>query len=407
MTLNTSTPAAAPPAGRGYRAVFAVREFRAVFAAHVLSLQGTVVAEIALSVLVFRLTGSPLLTALTFAVGFVPYAVSGTLLAGVADRFPPRRVLVVCDLLCAVCAAGMVLPGTPIAVLLGLRCVMAMIAPVFTGTRAASLADILPGDTFVLGRSLIRMVAQGAQIVGFGVGGFLLVLVSPRAALTITMAAFLGSALLLRLGTRRRPARGGGGKRTEGGSGRLLRDRRVRSLLLLGWIQPLFVVVPEALAAPYTDSIGAGTPGLGFFMAAMPVGTVLGEFLAGAFLGPAARARITVPLAACSLLPYALFALRPSLPLGVAAMFTTGLTAAYTLGLDQWFVAAVPEGSRGRAMTLQSAGLMTIQGLGMAAAGAAAEFAAPHVVSAVAGAVGTVCVCVVLARVRGAGAGRV
>ena len=44
MTLNTNTPAAAPAAGRGYRAVFAVREFRAVFAAHVLSLQGTVVA---------------------------------------------------------------------------------------------------------------------------------------------------------------------------------------------------------------------------------------------------------------------------------------------------------------------------------------------------------------------------
>lgn len=159
----------------------------------------------------------------------------------------------------------------------------------------------------------------------------------------------------------------------------------MRSLLLLCWIQPFFVVFPEALAAPYTDSIGAGTPGLGLFMAAMPVGTVLGELLAGAFLPPAARARLTVPLAACSLLPYALFALRPSLPLAVAAMFTTGLTAAYTLGLDQWFVAAVPEGLRGRAMTLQSAGLMTIQGLGMAVAGAAAEFVRPHAVTAVAG----------------------
>ncbi|MFE2546764.1 MFS transporter [Actinacidiphila glaucinigra] len=405
MTLNTDTTAAGPAAGRGYRAVFAVREFRAVFAAHVLSLQGTVVAEIALSVLVFRLTGSPLLTALTFALGFVPYALSGTLLAGIADRFPPRRVLVVCDLLCALCAAGMVLPGTPIAVLLGLRCVMAMIAPVFTGTRAASLADILPGDTFVLGRSLIRMVAQGAQIVGFGVGGFLLVVVPPRAALAITVAAFLGSALLLRLGTARRPARGGGAARSAGGTGRLMRDPRVRALLLLCWIQPFFVVFPEALAAPYTDSIGAGTPGLGLFMAAMPVGTVLGELLAGAFLPPAARARLTVPLVACSLLPYALFALRPSLPLAVAAMFTTGLTAAYTLGLDQWFVAAVPEALRGRAMTLQSAGLMTIQGLGMAVAGAAAEFVAPHVVAAGAAGAGTVCVLAVLARVRGSAGG--
>jgi hypothetical protein len=47
-------------------------------------------------------------------------------------------------------------------------------------------------------------------------------------------------------------------------------------------------------------------------------------------------------------------------------------------------------------MTLLSAGLMTIQGLGMAAAGAAAEFAPPHAVTAWAGLLGTVCVVAVL-----------
>lgn len=77
-----------------------------------------VVCELALSVLVFRITASPLLGALTFALGLLPYAVGGPLLSAVADRCPARRVLVVCDLLCALAAAGMVLPGTPVAVLL-------------------------------------------------------------------------------------------------------------------------------------------------------------------------------------------------------------------------------------------------------------------------------------------------
>lgn len=47
-----TTPPNAPEA-TGYGRVFAVREFRAVFAAHAFSLLGLVVSELALSVLVY------------------------------------------------------------------------------------------------------------------------------------------------------------------------------------------------------------------------------------------------------------------------------------------------------------------------------------------------------------------
>src|SRR3954447_6341212 len=87
----------------GYGAVFGVKEFRAIFTAHVLSMLGSVFADASLAVLVFRQTGSAPLTALVFALGFLPYALSGILLSGVADRHPARRVLVACDLLSAGC----------------------------------------------------------------------------------------------------------------------------------------------------------------------------------------------------------------------------------------------------------------------------------------------------------------
>ncbi len=67
-----------------------------------------------------------------------------------------------------------------------------------------------------------------------------------------------------------------------------------------------------------------------------------------------------------------------------------GAGTAYTLGADQWFIASVPEELRGRAMTVLQAGVMTIQGLGMAVAGAAAEFVSVHAVVAGIGAIGTV-----------------
>ncbi|MFG3145236.1 MFS transporter [Streptomyces sp. NPDC048243] len=394
-------PAASPAALTGYGPVFAVREFRAVFVAHALSLLGLVVSEIALSVLVYDLTRSPLLSALTFALGFLPYLVGGTLLAGVADRFPARRVLVGCDLVCAGCVAVMVVPGAPIAVLLAMRAALAVVAPVFQGTRTATLADVLgDGELFVLGRSLLRIVSQSALLTGFGLGGLLLTVVSPRHALLVTVGTFLASAVCLRCGTRRRPARVTGGQALVRDSLRgarlVLTDRRVRALLLLFWVPPMFVVAPEALAAPYAAGLGVGSTGLGLLMCALPVGTIAGELFAGSRLRPVTRHRITLPLVCVTSLPYLGYALRPGLGWSLALLVVAGAGSAYTLGLDQWFVRSVPEELLGRAMTLNTAGLMTVQGLGMALSGAVAQFAGVRATVVGAGVLGTV-LCVLLA----------
>ncbi|PCG84425.1 MFS transporter [Streptomyces sp. WZ.A104] len=404
--VSSSAPPAdsTPPAG--YRAVFAVPEFRAVFAAHLLSLLGVVVSELALTVLVYELTGSPLLSALTFALGLLPYVIGGTLFAGVADRYPARRVLVVCDLVCAACVAVMLVPATPVAGLLALRCLVAAVAPVFTGTRMAALTDILgEGDLYVLGRSLLRIVSQSAMLIGFGAGGVLLTVLSPRGAITVTVVTFLCSAALLRFGTRDRPARTGDGggtllRESLAGARLVLGDRRVRALLLLFWLPAMFVVAPEALAAPYADAIGASPAAMGLLLCAMALGHIAAELFVGSALGPRTRSRIVLPVAALGLLPLLVYAVRPGLPLALAALALAGMGAAYVIGLDQWFVDAVPQELRGRAMTLLTAGLMTVQGLGMALAGLAAEFFPVHQVVAASGAVGTVCTLLLVAEVR-------
>lgn len=413
-TLRERADRKAPAdARRGYRAVFAVPEFRAVFAAHLLSLLGVVVSELALTVLVYDLTGSPLLSALTFALGLLPYMIGGTLFAGVADRYPARRVLVVCDLLCAACVAVMLVPATPVAGLLALRCLVAAIAPVFTGTRMAALTDILgEGDLYVLGRSLLRIISQSAMLIGFGAGGVLLTVLSPRGAITVTVVTFLCSAALLRFGTRSRPARTAGGdggtllKESLSGARLVLGDRRVRALMLLFWLPAMFVVAPEALAAPYADAIGASPVALGLLLCAMALGHIGAELFVGSALSPRNRSRIVLPVAAAGLLPLLVYVVRPGLPLALAALALAGAGAAYVIGLDQWFVDAVPQELRGRAMTLLTAGLMTVQGLGMALAGLAAEFFPVHQVVAGSGIIGTVCTLLLVAEVRRTAPGR-
>ncbi|WP_051940278.1 MFS transporter [Phaeacidiphilus oryzae] len=410
--------------GPGYRGVFAVGEFRAVFAAHVLSILGEVLCGIALSVLVYRSTGSPLLSALSLAVGMLPYLLGGTLLASVAERFPARRVLVVCDLCSCVCALGLLLPAAPVGALLGLRAAMAAVSPVFSGTRMGSLGEVLgSGDAFVLGRSAIRITSQAGQLAGFGAGGLLLAVLPPRAVLATTAAGFLGSALVLRFGTPARPARAAGDTGAEatapgaakgtairpgligqslGGVRELAASPRVRALLLLAWVPPAFVCVPESLLTAYAARLGIGTGGLGVLMCGMPIGAVLGETLVGSRLGPAWRARLTLPVAVGAMLPALGYALRPGLGAALACQLLTGCGIAYTLGLDQRFVAAVPERLRGASMTLLTAGLMTGQGLAMAVAGTVAEWVPVPAAMAGGGVLGLLCTGTVAWRVRSA-----
>lgn len=128
--------------------------------------------------------------------------------------------------------------------------------------------------------------------------------------------------------------------------------------------------------------------------------------MGGSALGPAARSRLVVPLAAVSLLPLLAYALRPAAAPLAAVLLLAGLAHAYTIGLDRWWVDAVPEELRGRAMTLLSTGLMTLQGAGMALAGLAAELVPVHLVVVGAAVLGTLCVLVLLGELRATGARR-
>ncbi len=69
-------------------------------------------------------------------------------------------------------------------------------------------------------------------------------------------------------------------------AGRLLAMPRIRALLLMWWVPPMFFTLAEGVAAPFVKDAAAGSLGFGIFLAAMPAGTVLSEMLAGTLLGP-------------------------------------------------------------------------------------------------------------------------
>jgi hypothetical protein len=147
-------------------------------------------------------------------------------------------------------------------------------------------------------------------------------------------------------------------------------------------------VAPEALAAPYVAGLGASAALVGIWLVALPVGMIAGDLLGVWRLTSEQQRRIVAPVAAASFVPYLAFAVHPGLALALPLLAVAGLGAAYSLGLDLRVRDAAGERRFARAMTINSAGLMTLQGLGFALAGAEAQLIGSPAAIAIAGACG-------------------
>jgi predicted MFS family arabinose efflux permease len=369
-----------PPRDRArYRDVLGAGEFRAIFAASIVSMLGSVIAAVALTVLVYQQTRSPALAASVMALSFLPYLIGGVLLGAAADRLPPRRALVACDLASAGLVGCMVIPGMPLAAMLGLLFATGLISPVYQGVRSAMMPDVLPpGPPYILGRSLMRLVAQSAQVFGYGAGGLLLAVMSPRGALLADALSFAASGVVLRIGVARRPAAGGRAtsmaRDSLAGLRAVLAHRPTRRVLLFIWLVPACGVAPEALAAPYATLVGQPSRAAGFLLMGIPIGTVLADVVAARLLTSRQQRRIIAGSALLSFAPLLAFAARPGLGPALALLLTAGLGGAWAAGTDGALIEAAPPALRNRALALASAGMMFTQGLGFALWGVVGQY---------------------------------
>src|SRR5580693_6101600 len=151
--------------------VFAVGEFRALWSSETLSVAGDCLTKVALTLLVYDRTRSPLLSATVYAVGYLPYVIGGLFLADLADRRPRRSVMVACDLVRAVLVAAMAVPGTPVAALVLLLFAATMFASPFEAARASVTPGILPGESYALGTAVMQTTYLTAEVTGAAAGG--------------------------------------------------------------------------------------------------------------------------------------------------------------------------------------------------------------------------------------------
>jgi predicted MFS family arabinose efflux permease len=395
------------PARRpSYRDVFAVAEFRALWLSYVLSLGGDRLALVALTLLVYDRSKSPLLAAVTFAAGFVPYLFGGMFLSGLADRLPRRSVMVACDLLRCLLVAAMLAPGVPLAAMIALLYAVTLLQPPFDASRSAIVRDTVEGDSYALAMAVMGTTSRVVIVAGSALGGLVVALFGARPALGADAASFIASALLIQFGLHARPpaasSEGGPGPvgQLKEGIRLVFGDPVLRTLMGLGWLAA-FYEVPEGLAAPYAGRLGGGAVAAGLLIATSQLGAAISTPLFTKKIGPLTRLRWMGPMAAASCGILAVTILRPNLVVSMALFAVSNSLAMYQIAANTAFVERIPNEKRGQAFGLANAGMVVGQGAAFALAGAAAEVVPPSTVVALSGGIGAVIACGLAFRWRG------
>ncbi|MBV9854065.1 MAG: MFS transporter [Streptosporangiaceae bacterium] len=383
--------------------MFAVREFRALWMSQILSVGGDRLALVALTLLVYDRTRSPLMAAVAYAAGYVPWVIGGLLLSGLADRLPRREVMVACDLVRAVLVAAMLVPRLPVAALVGLLFATTMFAPPFEAARASITPDILEGERYVLGTAVIQTTFRTGIVLGAAGAGVTVALIGARPALAVDAATFIVSGLIIRFGTRARgavaAAAQGALARMRGGVQLVFGDRELRTLVLFGWLVTLYAI-PEGIAAPYAARLGGGAVAAGLIIASGQFGAAVATPIFTRKVGPLRRVRWMGPMAVLACVTLVLTAFRPGLVVSLVIFTVAGTFGMYQIAANTAFVARVPNERRAQAFGLANAGVIVGQGIGFMAAGAAAEVVPPSAVIAVGGGIGALAACALALRWR-------
>jgi predicted MFS family arabinose efflux permease len=376
-----------------YADIFAGREFRALFTSRALSTIGDYIARAALVIAVFSETGSEALMGITFALSSLPDLVGGPVLAGLADRFPRRVVMVAADLGRALLLLIMAIPGWPLGALWALLFVIRLLDSPFNSAYLSTMSVVLPGKRLVKGSALTQLVNHLAYTVGYGAGGLIVALTGLSAVLVFNAATFALSALVILFGVLSRPATA----RTDSspsllGSARaatryIVTHPQLRVIMLFPF--PIATtLVCETLAAPYAEQIGHGPAVAGLLMGAGPAGIVLGLVLLPQLV-PDQRTGHVVVLSIISCAPLVLFLAVPGPVVASLLIVVSGIALYYWIPLAAEFTQAVPDDMRGQALGLLTSTMRVTQGVAILVFGLAAQNALSSTVFVVAGAVGT------------------
>ena len=180
-----------------FRDVLGLTVMRRVWYAQLVSLFGDFLALFAvLSVVTYRMHGTPTQVTGVSIAYMLPLAVLGPLSGVFVDRWPIKPTLVASDLIRAALVLLLVLAGSIwqiYVVLAALSCVSSFFAP----AQSVTIRTYVPPHGLISANALMQMAMLGCRIVGPAAAGVLVAAFGPRVCYLVDLLSFIGSAALI------------------------------------------------------------------------------------------------------------------------------------------------------------------------------------------------------------------
>ncbi len=348
----------------GLRPLLRLREFRAVWAAAVVSGLGDRVATIALYLAIYNLTDSAVNLGLLAATQIVPAIVLGPATGLLLDRHSRKSLMVVSDILSALVVATVALAETPLEIYV-LATLLACGRQLTGPARLALIPDLVPETLLASANALLMVTRNLVLLVGPALGGAIVAWRGCDAAFLADAATFLASAGILMAqpfaarAAARRPAPAAPGfvprvralvAETRAGLAGVGDNPRLRFAFLFFAALTFVTAMQQPLVVVFVKDVLHGSDvALGLVVSAAGLGGILGAVLGGARAGNRRPLATVVALTAIDGALLLVFA--ATRHVGVAAVLFAAFGAIGTLAqiaLATFLQRETPEAARGR-----------------------------------------------------------
>ncbi|HCC48739.1 MAG TPA: MFS transporter [Elusimicrobia bacterium] len=365
---------------------FKYRNYRLFFSGQLVSLIGTWMQTVALSWLIYRLTGSPLLLGVTAFAAQVPTLLLAPFTGPAADRFDRRSILLLTQslsMLQSLALALLVLFGSPQPwQIIALASLLGVINAFDMPARQSFIIQLVEKrEDLANAIALNSSMFNSARLIGPSVAGIFIAAFGEGACFLINSLSYL--AVIAALAAMKIKPAAAGPRKSRGGFAEGL--KYVSGFPPIKYIM-LMLAVGSLLGMPYAvlmpayvrDILHGGPRTLGFLMGASGVGAVLGALRLALRRNPAGLEREIAVYTGIFGLGLTAFSFSSDF------VFSAPLLALSSFGMVSFFASSntviqtlVEDDKRGRVMALHSVAFMGMAPFGSLLAGLAAARLGP------------------------------